>query len=67
LDLGVAYTFKNPTNFSKKVVLQFNIFNLTNSQNVTAITAGAINKDRAFDTYVYQAPRSMMVTLKADL
>ncbi len=67
LDLGIAYTFKNPTNFSKKATLQFNVFNLTNSQNVTAITAGAINKDRAFDTYVYQAPRSMMVTLKADL
>lgn len=67
LDLGVAYAFKNPTTFSKKATLQFNVFNLTNSQKVTGITAASVNKDRAFDAYLYQAPRSMMVTLKAEL
>jgi iron complex outermembrane receptor protein len=67
LDLGVAYAFKNPTSYSKKATLQFNVFNMLNSQKVTAITTPLVNKDRAFDTYLYQAPRSMMVTLKADL
>jgi len=67
LDLGVAYAIKNPTSFSKKATLQFNVFNLMDSQKTTSITAASINKDRAFDTYLYQAPRSMMVTLKAEL
>jgi len=67
LDLGVAYTFKNPTNFSKKATVQFNVFNMLNSQNITSITTPLVNKDRVFDTYLYQAPRSMMLTLKADL
>jgi iron complex outermembrane recepter protein len=63
LDLGVSYTFKNPTPYTKAVKLQFNVFNLTNSQKVTAISTG---KTVPFDTYIYQAPRSVFVSLKAD-
>jgi iron complex outermembrane recepter protein len=63
VDLGVAYTIKNASSFSKSIKLQFNVFNLTNSQKVTAISTG---KTVPFDTYIYQAPRSMQVSLKAD-
>jgi iron complex outermembrane receptor protein len=63
LDLGVAYTLKNPGSFAKSVKVQFNVFNLTDSQAVTSISAG---KTLPFDTYIYQAPRSVQVSLKAD-
>lgn len=63
LDLGVAYTLKNLTPHTKAVKLQFNVFNLTNSKSITSISTGSTV---AQDTYIYQAPRSMMVSLKAD-
>ena len=63
LDLGVSYTFKNPTPYTKAVKLQFNVFNLANSHTVTAISTG---KTLPFDTYIYQAPRSLFASLKAD-
>lgn len=66
LDFGMAYTFKNPTSFTKTLKLQLNIFNVLNSQAVTAINTPPFNKQVTYDTYVYQAPRSMQVSLKAD-
>jgi iron complex outermembrane receptor protein len=63
LDLGLAYTVPNAGTFAKKLKLQLNVFNLLNSQKVTSITAG---KTLPFDTYIYQAPRSLQVSLKAD-
>ena len=66
LDLGVAYTLKNVNSFAKTVKLQFNVFNLLNSQKVTAINSGPYNKQIQYDTYVYQAPRSIQISLKAD-
>jgi iron complex outermembrane recepter protein len=63
VDLGVAYTVKNPGAFAKALKLQLNVFNLANSQKATAITTG---KTLPFDTYIYQAPRSLQVSLKAD-
>jgi iron complex outermembrane recepter protein len=63
VDLGVAYTIKNPTTFTKALKLQLNVFNLTNSQKVTSITTG---KTLPYDTYIYQAPRSFQVSAKAD-
>lgn len=66
LDLGVAYTLKNATSWSKSIKLQFNVFNLLNSQKVTAISSGPYNKQIQYDTYVYQAPRSVQLSLKAD-
>ncbi len=66
LDLGVAYTIKNPGVFAKALKLQFNVFNLTNSRAVTSITAAAKTVASPYDTYIYQAPRSMQVSVKAD-
>jgi iron complex outermembrane receptor protein len=63
LDFGVAYVLKNPGAFAKSLKLQLNVFNLLNDQSVTAIAAG---KTQALDTYTYQAPRSIQVSLKAD-
>jgi outer membrane receptor protein involved in Fe transport len=63
LDLGVAYTMKNVGTFAKALKLQLNVFNLLNSQQVTAIAPG---KTVALDGYTYQAPRSMQVTAKLD-
>ena len=70
VDLGVAYTLKNVTSFSKSLKLQFNVFNLLNSGGVTAITPGKFAAGQttpsAYDTYVYQAPRSVQLSLRAD-
>ena len=66
LDFGVAYTLKNVSTFAKSVKLQLNVFNLLNSQSVTAISSGPVNKTLPFDTYIYQAPRSLQISLKAD-
>jgi iron complex outermembrane receptor protein len=63
LDLAVAYTLSGNSPFGKKVKLQLNVFNVLNSDAVTAITTG---KTTAYDTYVYQTPRSFQVSLKAD-
>jgi iron complex outermembrane receptor protein len=63
VDLGIAYSLKNVTPQNKNLKLQFNVFNLTNSGKVTSISTGSTV---AQDTYIYQAPRSMMVSLKAD-
>jgi hypothetical protein len=49
--------------FGKALKLQLNVFNLLNSQQVTAIAPG---KTVALDGYTYQAPRSMQVTAKLD-
>lgn len=66
LDLGVSYTLKNLTSWNKSLKLQFNVFNLLNSQSVTAISSGPYNKQIQYDTYVYQAPRSMQISVKTD-
>jgi iron complex outermembrane receptor protein len=63
LDFGLAYALKNVGGFAKAAKIQFNVFNLTNSQAVTSISTG---KTLPFDTYIYQAPRSVQVSLKAD-
>ena len=63
VDLGVAYTIRNAGMFAKSIKLQLNVFNLTNSQAITSISTG---KTLPFDTYIYQAPRSMQVSVKAD-
>jgi outer membrane receptor protein involved in Fe transport len=67
LDLGVSYTMKNVSTFTKSLKLQLNVFNLTNSQQVTAITPkSSSSTGSALDTYIYQAPRSIQLSLKAD-
>ena len=63
LDLAVAYTLTGNSPLGKKMKLQLNIFNVLNSNAVTAITTGATT---AYDTYVYQTPRSFQISLKAD-
>jgi iron complex outermembrane receptor protein len=66
LDLGVAYTVPNTGAFGKRLKLQLNVFNLLNSQKVTAISNGPVNKTLPFDTYIHQAPRSAMLSAKLD-
>ena len=63
LDFGVAYVLKNPGASIKSLKLQLNVFNLLSDQSVTAMSAG---KTHPLDTYTYQAPRSLQVSLKAD-
>ena len=62
-DLGIAYAFKNSNPISKHLKLQFNVFNLADSKALTSISTGATT---AYDTVVYQTPRSYQATLKAD-
>jgi iron complex outermembrane receptor protein len=63
LDLGVAYTIKNPSSFARSLKLQFNVFNLLDSHAITSISTGS---SLPYDTYVYQTPRSVQVSVKAD-
>jgi iron complex outermembrane receptor protein len=63
LDLAVAYTLTGRSPFGKSMKLQLNVFNVLDNNAVTGISTGATT---AYDTYVYQTPRSFQVTLKAD-
>jgi iron complex outermembrane receptor protein len=63
LDLGLSYGLKDLGTTLRKVKLQLNVFNLLNDQSVTAIAAG---KSLILDTYTYQAPRSVQLSIKAD-
>lgn len=63
LDLALAYTFSGRSLLGKDLKLQINVFNLTNSNAVTAISTGT---NTSYDTYVYQTPRSLQLTVKAD-
>lgn len=63
VDLAVAYTFSASSAVGKKLKLQLNVFNVTDNRAVTAISTGTTT---AYDTYVYQTPRSLQVSLKAD-
>jgi len=66
IDLGVSYTMKNIAQF-KAVKVQLNVFNLANSQKATAITAASSTATgTAYDTYIFQAPRSAQISVKAD-
>jgi iron complex outermembrane receptor protein len=66
LDFGVSYSMKNVAQF-KAVKVQLNVFNLANSQKATAITAASSTvTGTAYDTYIFQAPRSAQISVKAD-
>ncbi len=60
-DLNVAYTFAHLGSFVKAVKLQASVYNLTDSRKVTAIATGATT---ALDQYLWQAPRSVMLSAK---
>ena len=66
IDLAVSYTMKNVAQF-KAVKVQLNVFNLADSQKATAITAASSTvTGTAYDTYIFQAPRSAQISVKAD-
>ena len=56
IDLNGTYTFKNVGGFSS-VKLGLSVYNIANKRNLTLITQGP-------DEYNYQAPRSVMATVK---
>jgi iron complex outermembrane receptor protein len=62
LDLGIAYTLRKPTEFGKSLKLQLNVFNLLDSSAVTSVSTGP---SVAYDTYIFQAPRSVQISVKA--
>ncbi len=65
VDLNVAYTFTALSSWGVKALrVQGSVFNLTNSRKVTAVTGPLSN---AATQYQWQAPRSFMVSVKADL
>jgi iron complex outermembrane receptor protein len=63
LDLAVAYALKGASPIGKNLKLQLNLFNVLDNSAITAISTGA---SVAYDTYVYQTPRSFQISLKAD-
>ncbi len=64
-DLNVAYTFTALSSFGLKALrVQASVFNMTNSRKVVAVTGPLAT---ASTQYQWQAPRSFMVSLKADL
>jgi iron complex outermembrane receptor protein len=72
-DLNISYLFKKPGMGFKTFKAQLGIFNLQDKQSVIAVsptnkTAGAANYGTyaAADTFFWQPPRSMMMSLKAD-
>ena len=63
LDFALAYQLSANSVFGKKLKLQLNVFNVLNNNANTAISTGS---SLAYDTYVYQTPRSFQLSLKAD-
>ena len=61
-DLNVGYTFRNMDNI-KALKVQLSVFNLTNSQQIVGVTGPLTS---ATTQYQWQAPRSMMISAKAD-
>lgn len=66
VDLAVAYKIAHKSPIGKNLKVQLNVFNLTDSNAVTSITAASKTTSSPYDAYVYQTPRSFQVTLKAD-
>jgi iron complex outermembrane receptor protein len=63
-DLNVSYNFKQVSTLgAKNFKLQFSVFNLTDRQSLVA-ASGPISS--ASTQYLYQAPRSFMLSGKAD-
>lgn len=62
-DLSLSYRFTQLGMGLKGLKLQLNIFNLMGKQDVTSITPG---KTLAGDQYIFQAPRSVQVSAKAE-
>jgi outer membrane receptor protein involved in Fe transport len=61
----VAYSFTNLGTMLKKLRVQLSVYNLTNSQKVTAIyPANSDGTTDPTDQYQWQAPRSYMVSLR---
>lgn len=60
-DLNVAYTFGGIGGMLKNLKVQLSAYNVTNSQKVTSISTGA---NATLDQFVWQAPRSYMLSLK---
>ena len=65
VDWNTSYTFENLTQGLSKLKVQFSVFNLANSRQVTYITPGAQSPTLSNDEYQWQAPRSFMVSFRA--
>jgi outer membrane receptor protein involved in Fe transport len=65
VSLNMAYTFKEAVSSIglKNLRAQFNVFNLTNEQNVLTSTGLLSNSASAV---TYEAPRSYMLSLKGE-
>lgn len=62
-DLSLSYTWKALGLGLKSLKLQANVFNLMNKQDVTSISAGKTVKG---DQYIFQAPHSGQLSVKAE-
>jgi len=64
LDLNVSYTFRDVQSLNMSALkAQLSVFNLQNRQTLLYASSGTVASST---TYQYQAPRSLMLTLKAD-
>ena len=72
-DLNISYKFDNPGTMLRSLKLQLGIYNLANKQGV--ITASPTNKTAGTalygmpsptDTFLWQPPRSMMASIRAE-
>ncbi len=63
LDLGIAYTIKDVSITKKPIKIQLNVFNLLDSDNTVSITPGSKTAlDDKRDSFIFQAPRSVMLS-----
>lgn len=66
LDLGISYTFKDVGKSKHPIKVQLNVFNLADSGNAVSITPGSSSAlDDKRDTFIFQAPRSVMFSFNA--
>ncbi len=64
-DLNASYTLVLPNSTFKQVITQVSVFNVANRQALTSITPAG-NTPSPADQVTYQAPRSYMLSVKAD-
>jgi len=64
-DFNLSYTVKAPLTYFKSITTELSVFNVTDRQSITSYApAGATPSSQ--DVVSYQAPRSYMLTLKAN-
>jgi len=66
LDCNIGYTFRNPGLGVKKMKINLGVYNILDRQDVITYKPASTTGPSAADTFVWQSPRSFMLSLGLD-